>query len=734
MDQPLDAAFRTAVAALGPRDSTRALPADPLRAGSELTVGAAQDLFDAQATSRHLDFAARILQARGRGFYTISSAGHESNAAVAAALRPTDPALLHYRAGGFYQARAAQVAGSTPVRDVLQGMLCAADEPIAGGRHKVFGNAALSVIPQTSTIASHLPRAVGLAVALHRAVKLGVAPTWPADAVVVCSFGDASANHSTATGAFNTAVNTAYQNLPVPVLFVCEDNGLGISVRTPTGWIERAFGSRPGLPYVAVDGYDVAATYDTAAAAAEHVRTTRQPVFLHLKTVRYLGHAGSDAEISYRTPTEMVSDYARDPLLGTAAALVAAGGATPDEIIERYDDAAALVARMVDELGTAPMLSSFDEVAAPLSPRRPDHVATAVARSARSVKVVDGGPATLAGSITAALADAMAADPRVLVFGEDVGRKGGVYGATRGLARRFGAGRVFDTLLDEQSILGLALGAGLAGLLPVPEIQYLAYLHNAEDQVRGEAATLSYFSRGAYRNPMVIRIAGLGYQQGFGGHFHNDNAVGVLRDVPGLVVACPARGADAAAMLRTCLSAAAVDGTVSAFLEPIALYHARDLYEPGDDGWLDPYAPPERWAGDHVPIGRGRTYGDGRDLTIVSFGNGLRMSLRVARRLERRGVSSRVLDLRWLAPLPVDDLLREAAATGRVLVADETRRSGGVSEGVLAALVDGGFTGSMARVASRDSFIPLGPAAAQVLMSEDEIEAAAVRLTEGEPR
>ncbi|HJU96646.1 MAG TPA: thiamine pyrophosphate-dependent enzyme [Jiangellaceae bacterium] len=734
MTEPLDAAFRAAVAGLGSPAGTRIDPAEPVRSGSALTVGAALDLFDAQARSRHLDFAARSLQAQGRGFYTIGSAGHESNAAVAAALRPTDPALLHYRSGGFYQARADQVAGSTPVRDVLQGILCAADEPIAGGRHKVFGNAALAVIPQTSTIASHLPRAVGIAVALHRAVKLGVEPAWPADAVVICSFGDASANHSTAAGAVNTAIHTAHQNLPVPVLFVCEDNGLGISVRTPAGWIERTFGSRPGLPYAGADGFDVAATYDTALAAAEHVRTTRTPVFLHLRTVRYLGHAGSDAEISYRTPTEMAADHARDPLLGTASALVTSGGATPAEIFERYDAAAALVARAVDDLAAVPLLSSADDVAAPLAPRRPEQVAAAVARSAQSMKAGDTGPTTLAGSITAGLADAMTADPRVVVFGQDVGRKGGVYGATRGLARRFGAGRVFDTLLDEQAILGLALGAGLAGLLPVPEIQYLAYLHNAEDQLRGEAATLSFFSRGAYRNPMVVRIAGLGYQQGFGGHFHNDNAVGVLRDIPGLVVACPARASDAAAMLRTCLAAAAVDGTVSAFLEPIALYHTRDLYEPGDDGWLDPYAPPERWAGDHVPIGRGRTYGDGRDLTIVSFANGLRMSLRVARRLERRGIASRVLDLRWLAPLPVDDLLREAAASGRVLVADETRRTGGVSEGVFAALVDGGFSGSMARVASRDSLVPLGPAARHVLMSEDEIEAAAVRLTEGELR
>ena len=148
----------------------------------------------------------------------------------------------------------------------------------------------------------------------------------------------------------------------------------------------------------------------------------------------------------------------------------------------------------------------------------------------------------------------MATRPDVFVFGEDVGRKGGVYGVTRGLQQRFGAARVFDTLLDEQSILGLGLGFGVSGLVPIPEIQYLAYLHNAEDQLRGEAASLRFFSDGAFTNPMVVRVAGLGYQKGFGGHFHNDNAVGVLRDIPGLVVAVPSRpedaGADAAHLPR----------------------------------------------------------------------------------------------------------------------------------------------------------------------------------------
>jgi 2-oxoisovalerate dehydrogenase E1 component len=221
----------------------------------------------------------------------------------------------------------------------------------------------------------------------------------------------------------------------------------------------------------------------------------------------------------------------------------------------------------------------------------------------------------------------------------------------------------------------------------------------------------------------VVRVAGLAYQQSFGGHFHNDNSVAVLRDVPGLVVAVPARSADAAPMLRSCIAAAAVDGSVCVFLEPIALYHMRDLYQDGDNEWLAPYAAPGEWGNEHVPIGRARTYSVAAAdaLTILTFGNGLRMSLRVAAQLATEGYGSRVVDLRWLSPLPAADLVREAAATGRVLIVDETRRSGGVGEGILASLVDGGFVGAARRVASADSFIPLGPAAQHVLVGEDAI-------------
>ena len=736
----LDRRFLDALDAPGAPDAggapIRPLPLDaPIRPGSALTARGAIELFDAQAASRHLDLAARALRARGDGFYTIGSSGHEGNAAVAAALRPSDPAFLHYRSGAFFVARARQVPGETPLLDVLLGLCASSDDPIAGGRHKVFGSAALAIPPQTSTIASHLPKAVGAAVALDRAARLGVAAAAPADAIVVCSFGDASANHSTAVGALNAASWTAYQHLPVPILFVCEDNGLGISVRTPDGWIAASAAARPGIRYVWADGLDVAHAYDAARAAVEHVRATRRPAFLHLRTVRLLGHAGSDVEQTYRPLAEIEAAEAADPVLATARLLVASGARTAAEVRAHYEELRARVAALADEAARRPRLGSAAEVMAPLAPRHPEAVAREAARpAAPAARAALWGerlpeherPAHLAVHLNRALGDLLAKHPELIVFGEDVARKGGVYHVTAELARRAGVGRVFNTLLDEQSILGLALGAGQLGLLPIPEIQYLAYLHNAEDQLRGEAASLQFFSAGRFRNPMVVRIAGYAYQKGFGGHFHNDNSVAVLRDIPGLVIASPARGDDAAAMLRTCVAAARVDGAVCAFLEPIALYMTRDLHEPGDALWTSAYDP----AGPHVPLGAARTYGDGRDLSIVSFANGLWMSLRAARRLEREhGLACRVLDLRWLAPLPVDDLAREAEATGRVLVVDETRRSGGVSEAVIAALVDRGFRGAIARVAAHDTFIPLGAAANHVLVSEADIEAAALALT-----
>jgi 2-oxoisovalerate dehydrogenase E1 component len=435
-------------------------------------------------------------------------------------------------------------------------------------------------------------------------------------------------------------------------------------------------------------------------------------------------------ESAYREPATIAAGLAADPLAATARALVAAGALGAPEIPARFARARDAVAQAVEEALRRRPLTTRAEVMAPLAPRRPLDVAARAGRAAadagrrqtfgRTLPEQEG-PLTLAQAINRTLADAAAADDRVLVFGQDVARKGGIYGVTRGLRRRLGAARVLDTLLDEQAVLGMALGAGLAGLLPVPEIQYLAYLHNAADQLRGEAATLQFFSQGEFRNPLVVRVPGFAYQQGFGGHFHNDNAIAALRDIPGLQVACPAHPSDAPALLRACLAAADVEGAVSVVMEPIALYHERDMLEPGDGAWLAPYLEPGLWPMAHAAVGRAAVWGHGDDLTIATFGNGLRMSLRAAETLRREGVGARVVDLRWLVPLPVADVAEHARATGRLLVVDETRRSGGVSEGLITGVLEAGYGGLLARVTAADSFVPIGAAASLVLVGEAEI-------------
>lgn len=730
--QTLDEAFSATIAdAVIDPNSSRAA-----RLAGQLSSDELLALFDAQLESRHLDFAGLALREQGRGYYTIGSSGHEGNVVVADCLEPTDPALLHYRSGAFFLHRARRMGYADGVRDVLRGMTAARSEPIAGGRHKVFGSVALNVPPQTSTIGSHLPKAVGMAFHLKRAARLELKGAIPKTGIVMCSFGDASANHSTATGAFNAASYISHQGLKLPALFVCEDNGLGISVRTAPGWISESFRSKPALEYFAADGCDLLEVLEVTRRAVDYVRTERRPAFLHLSVVRLFGHAGSDVALAYRTVEEMKADLARDPVVYTAGLLMDAGVLSRQDVLDRYESMRTHIKALAEEAAREPGLGTAAQVMEPISPRRADAVEQEVSRAISATDRTafwgprlpeQAGPLTLAGCINRCLGDLLIKYPEVLLFGEDVARKGGVYGVTRGLMKRAGGIRVYDTLLDEQTILGLGIGAAHIGHIPIPEIQYLAYLHTAEDQLRGEAATLQFFSKAQYANPMVVRIAAYAYQAGFGGHFHNDNSVAVFRDIPGVIIASPSCGEDAAAMMRTCVAAAKVDGNLAVFLEPIALYNTRDLLEEGDGGLMSTYDPDAA----HVPIGSGRTYGDGTDLTIVTFANGVRMSRRVAAKLEgESGIKTRVLDLRWLAPLPIEDLLREARASAAVLIVDETRRSGGVAEGVISALVDAGFRGRLARVTAEDSFVPLGPAANLVLVDEAAIETAARKLVD----
>ncbi|RKF16079.1 MFS transporter [Roseovarius spongiae] len=700
--------------------------------GGGLGRADAARLFRAQCLSRALDRTSRAMQKAGQGFYTIGSSGHEGMAAVAHALRPDDIAFLHYRDAAFQIARADQVPGQSIAWDMLLSFACSSEDPVSGGRHKVLGSKALMIPPQTSTIASHLPKAVGAAYGIglarrrppeHRAL--------PADGIAMASFGDASANHSTAQGAINAAGWASVQSAPMPLLLVCEDNGIGISTETPKGWIEASMRHRPGIRYFSADGLDM---YDTARAAAEaaaYVRRQRKPAFLHLTMVRLYGHAGADLPTTYLPKAQVEAEEANDPLLHSVRLMDAAGVMTPQEALKVYDETCDRVARVAAEAAQRPRLKTAAEVMDTIIPPKrhcaPTNGPSAEAREAAfgsDMKQMDQ-PQPMVRLINWALTDLMLEHGEITLMGEDVGRKGGVYGVTKALHQRFGPDRVIDTLLDEQSILGLAIGLAHNGFLPMPEIQFLAYLHNAEDQLRGEAATLPFFSRGQFTNPMVLRIAGLGYQKGFGGHFHNDNSLAVLRDIPGIIIACPSSGADAACMLRECVRLAREEQRVVVFMEPIALYPMRDLLEAGDGAWMETYPAPDRVIG----LGEVGVHGDGTDLAIVTYGNGHYLSRQAQARLAGDGVNARVIDMRWIAPLPEDALLRAVEGCDAVLIVDECRRTGGQAEALMALFTEKSDL-PHARLVAEDSFIATGPAYGATMPSADGIYDAARALLE----
>ncbi|MBJ2152127.1 thiamine pyrophosphate-dependent enzyme [Paracoccus sp. IB05] len=709
------------------------LPPGPAPRGP-LDRDLALSIYRSACLSRALDREARAMQAAGTGFYTIGSSGHEGMAAVAAALRVTDMAFLHYRDAGFQIQRASQLPEAYPpgqmMHDMLLSFACSSEDPISGGRHKVLGSRALFIPPQTSTIASHLPKAVGAAWSIGAAKRHRPEHAiLPDDGLVFCSFGDASVNHSTAQGAFNAAAWTAYQSLPLPLLFCCEDNGIGISTPTPKGWIAANFTQRPGLKYFACNGLDIFETFATSQAAAAFVRSRRKPAFLHISMLRLYGHAGADMPTTYLPKAEVEAEEANDPLLHSVRLLVESGAATLVELLDIYTSVAAEVTAMAQKVITRPHLSTaadvMESVIPPLRNCRSVTAPPAAARAAMFGSDLQAmeEPQIMSRLIGWALSDLMLEHGETVLMGEDVGRKGGVYGVTQKLRSRFGPDRVIDTLLDEQSILGLAIGMAQNGFVPMPEIQFLAYLHNAEDQIRGEAATLPFFSTGQFSNPMVLRIAGLGYQKGFGGHFHNDNSFAVLRDIPGLILAVPSDGAEAVRMLRECHRLAREEQRVVVFLEPIALYPIRDLCAAKDGGWLRHYPA----LGERIALGEIGQAGDGKDLAIVTYGNGRYLSEQARPALEALGIGIRIIDLRWISPLPAESLIRAVQGCDHVLVVDETRRSGGLAEALMAHLAEAGIA-RLARHTAEDSFIPTGPAYAATLPSRDSIILAARQL------
>lgn len=710
---------------------------------SGLTPAEFMDLFETQVMSRQMDLRARILKNQNECYYTIGSSGHEVNAVWGKVFRITDMAFVHYRSCAMMIQRAKQLPGSTTLYDTMLSFVASSEDPIAGGRHKVFGSYPLMVPPQTSTIASHLPKAVGAALSIGRAKDLKLdSAVMPSDSVVFCTFGDASANHSTAVGAINSALWIAHQNIPLPLIFICEDNGIGISTATPRNWLESQYAHRENLAYISCDGLSITDTYLAAKLAVQYARVHKKPVFLHVKTIRLLGHAGSDMEMTYHSLQKIEQTEFNDPLLHSARFAIENNLSTPSEILEMYESVETRVAAIGEYAKTRPKYLTREEVRQSLTacafPKKSPEVVTE-----EKFKSLIGSeyakiqaPVHLAKLMNSVLHETLLRYPGACVFGEDVALKGGVYNVTEGLFKRFGPRRVFNSLLDEQTILGTAIGFAHNGFLPIPEIQFLAYVHNAEDQIRGEAATLAFFSQGQFTNGMVIRIAGLPYQKGFGGHFHNDNSLAVFRDIPGVIIAVPSNGEEAVKMFRTCTELAWEQGRVVVFIEPIALYMTRDLHNENDKEWAFSYPP----LGEKIALGEfgvwssissvGSVTSKNEKLTIITYGNGTFYSRQAAKILkEQHGVDTKIINLRWLAPIDQNKLFTEIGIASHVLIVDECRKTGSLSEWICEAILESYKQPPQVKVvAADDCFIPLGKAAAAGLPSRDEIVHESLKL------
>jgi 2-oxoisovalerate dehydrogenase E1 component len=446
----------------------------------------------------------------------------------------------------------------------------------------------------------------------------------------------------------------------VPVVLLCENNQFSEFTPAPPGDDGAAFEHRArayGLDFARLDGNDVV---EMALAMRDIVRRLRAggpPILVEAVTFRVRGHYEGDRQ-SYRDPEAELGWLARDPIDRARGELRSRSAASVNEI-----DAA--VRAEVDDAVTW-ALAQPEPAVGTLA----DYLAPPAGPPARETPLpADAEPIRMSRAVRAALRHELAADPRVFVAGIDVGAGGNVFGLTRGLLADF-PGRVRDTPIAETAIVGMGVGAAMAGLRPVVEIMYSDFMAVCFDQLINQAAKLRYMTGGRVSVPLTVRTQfGAGRSSGAQ---HSQSLEAMLAHVPGLAVVMPSTPADAYGLLR---SAIAYDG-------PVVVIEHRLLYEKTGPGFAE----------DHlVPIGQAAVRRAGADVTIVSWSRMAAESVAAAERLAQDGIDAEVIDLRTIAPLDWDTVLASFAKTNRMVIAHEAVVDFGVGAEIAARAVDAGF-------------------------------------------
>jgi len=685
-----------------------------------------QALLDVQRTmlrSRKLDDKEIQLKNQSLSFFQISGAGHEAVLIAAGLLLRPGYDWFH----PYYRDRALALQLGMSPYDMLLAAVGAAADPSNGGRQMPshWGDRDRNVVSGSSATTTQLLHAVGCAEAGRIFGRVSEIPNRHAcyhdDEIVYASLGEGS----TSEGEFWEAVSAACTRR-VPVLFLVEDNGYAISVpvevETPGGDISQIVRSFPGLYVDSIDGTDFLASLRGMRAAVDHLRARRGPALVHARVVRPYSHSLSDDERLYKTPAEREAEAARDPIRRWASFLIDQGIATQDELATM----AAEVDREIDQAARAAIDAPRpDPESAALFVYSPDVDPTSSAFDRPATP--EGEPGTMVDAINRTLRDEMAANPRIVVFGEDVADasrrealaqvkgKGGVFKVTHGLQRQFGDERVFNAPIAEAGIIGRAVGMATRGLKPVVEIQFFDYIWPAMMQIRNELSMLRYRSGNNFSCPLVVRVPIGGYLRG-GGPYHSQSGESIFAHCPGLRIVYPSNAVDASGLLRTAIRCD----------DPVMVLEHKHLYRqtynkgvyPGKDFM--------------IPFGSASLRREGSDLVIVTWGALVQRSLLAAQMAEKEGIQAAVLDLRTIAPYDWASIAEHVTRTSRVIIAHEDQMTCGFGAEIAARIAHDLFDhldAPIRRVAALDTPVAYAPALEDAILPQTADILEAIRAT-----